>query len=53
MNMNTIKQNIRFPAELHQFIERKADKQALLSGKKPNWSQVVIRDLTKLYKLEK
>jgi len=37
-----IRKTIRIPEELDQFIQNKADKQALLDGKCPNWTKALI-----------
>jgi len=37
-----IRKCIRIPREIDQFIQNKADKQALLDGKKSNWTKALI-----------
>ena len=52
MKQKTIKRDLRIPADLDQFIQAKADKSALLSGKRSNWSQALIAHLRKTIKLK-
>ena len=39
----TVYRPARIPVDLDQFIQAKADKEALLSGKKPNWSAALVK----------
>ena len=52
MKQKTVKRDLRIPADLDQFIQTKADKTALLTGKRPNWSQALINHLRKTIKLK-
>ena len=52
MKQKTVKRDLRIPADLDQFIQTKADKTALLTGKRPNWSRALIKILRKAIKIK-
>ncbi len=45
-----VRKCIRIPEELDQFIQDKADKQALVDGKRSNWTKALINYFSSMVK---